>query len=66
MRINNRMTIPMFRIPSISSTGGAMLIAWQAAKRSALIVSLLAMLCGIAHGAGTNPNIVFILADDLG
>lgn len=43
-----------------------MLIAWQVRKRSVFIVSLFAMLCGIAHGAGKNPNIVFILADDLG
>jgi len=56
----------MFCIPAIPPTGGAMLIAWQAAKRSAFIVLLLAMFCGIARGAGTNPNIVFILADDLG
>jgi hypothetical protein len=43
-----------------------MLIACQAGKRCVFIVSLLAMLCGITHGAGTNANIVFILADDLG
>lgn len=30
------------------------------------IVTLLAMLCGVAQAAGRNPNIVFILADDLG
>ncbi len=30
------------------------------------IVTLLAMLCGSARAGNTNPNIVFILADDLG
>jgi hypothetical protein len=42
-----------------------MLIAWQAGKRSAFIVALLTVLCGIAQAAGTNPNFVFIFADDL-
>lgn len=35
-------------------------------KRSTFIVTLLAMLCGSARADSTNPNIVFILADDLG
>ncbi len=30
------------------------------------IVALLAIPCGVARAAGANPNIVFILADDLG
>ena len=56
----------MFRITSSTQTGGHLLIAWQAGKRCAFIVMLLAILCGVAQAAGTNPNIVFILADDLG
>ena len=56
----------MLRIMSITLAGAAMLIAWQAGKRIAFIVALLAILCGVAQAAGTNPNIVVILADDLG
>jgi arylsulfatase A len=56
----------MFRISPLPTPHDAMLITRHAVKRSALIVLLLVMLGGIAHGAGTNPNIVFILADDLG
>ena len=56
----------MFRVMSLTLTGGAMPIACQVGKRSTFIVALLAFLCGIAQAAGPNPNIVFILADDLG
>lgn len=63
---NNYQTISMLRITSTTPTGGHTLLAWQAGARCAFIVALLAVLCGIAQGAGATPNIVFILADDLG
>ncbi len=56
----------MSRTMSITLAGAAMLIAWQAGKRNATIVALLAILRGVGQAAAVNPNIVVILADDLG
>ncbi len=56
----------MFRILFHFFVGVAVRSAWQPARRTACVVALFAMFCGIAQAAGTNPNIVLILADDLG
>jgi len=56
----------MLRTMSIAMADAVMRIPWQAGKRNAFIAALLAILCGVAQAATTNPNIVVILADDLG
>jgi arylsulfatase A-like enzyme len=56
----------MLRTMSMTLAGAVMPIAWQAGQRSAFIVALLAVFCGVGQAAAINPNIVVILADDLG